>query len=214
MAPPSQTAFTCFPKLPTEIRLMIWDDVCFFPRNIDLWVLYHGQIKRRLRGRSNTFDCNRYVSICPHPSILHANRESRAVGLKYYELAFGMHTILDYGMEFSTPARIYVNWNSDVIIPMAIDQSDRFDWPDHFFGGNLPIQNLAMSIEDTGMIWATSLWFELPLKNVILYHLEHPFQQNSLELYRPNFKLELLPFDYTMVEKELTRVDGAVSDIS
>jgi hypothetical protein len=30
-------AFTCFPKLPTELRLKVWKEACFQRRIIDVW---------------------------------------------------------------------------------------------------------------------------------------------------------------------------------
>jgi 2EXR family len=30
--------FEAFPKLPAEIRITIWKEVCFLPRVIDVWV--------------------------------------------------------------------------------------------------------------------------------------------------------------------------------
>ncbi|KAG4418826.1 hypothetical protein IFR04_008031 [Cadophora malorum] len=78
--------FTCFVKLPPELRVMIWEVVANQPRNIDI----------RARGDDPEEDlCTaevpplKFWTTQPVPGVLHANQEARQVGLKFYELSFG-----------------------------------------------------------------------------------------------------------------------------
>src|SRR5436190_18405372 len=66
-------SFTLFPKLPIELRLKIWRD-SIQPRMVK--VRYDKAHKR----------CTSFAI----PAILHASRESRYVGLKTYQLCFGL----------------------------------------------------------------------------------------------------------------------------
>ena len=53
----------------------------------------------------------------------HTSREARAVGLGYYKLSFGECFRAKFGQSEvikSTPARIYVHWEYDVICPMPL----------------------------------------------------------------------------------------------
>lgn len=78
--------FHLFPRLPTEIRLMIWE---FSIVKRTIIANYEGE-RFQLAGKDIT-------DPLPHslrnttpliPPILHVNREAREVGLKYYELAY------------------------------------------------------------------------------------------------------------------------------
>lgn len=67
------------------------------------------------------------------PSILHTSREARTVGLQYYQLEFGTETKEMFSrpsrgsLSFSTPPRIFVNWECDIIYPITDSQSDLED---------------------------------------------------------------------------------------
>lgn len=67
------TTFTLFPKLPTELRLMIWRAARPGPRTIEL------------KWRN---DIGRWTSIAKPPVILQVNAESREEALKHYQLWF------------------------------------------------------------------------------------------------------------------------------
>ncbi|KAL2067734.1 hypothetical protein VTL71DRAFT_15830 [Oculimacula yallundae] len=121
--------FTLFPKLALELRQMIWTEVCFQERIIDLWCVstftgiecgddFFDDIGdwRPYKYRSNA----RYA-----PSLLHASQEARAVGLKHYFLEFGVHSSYIYRgtrIAVSTPPRIYVNWENDIICPLLVNE--------------------------------------------------------------------------------------------
>lgn len=73
------TSFTCFPRLPANIRLQIRKDVTNEPRTVDIF--------------EGPWQCNngiippyRFVSSQPPPPVLQVNRELRHIGLEYYRL--------------------------------------------------------------------------------------------------------------------------------
>ena len=107
--PDSQVSFD-FSLLPTEIRLQVWEIIATAPRAVILrspftksWKeKFTGEKKKRKITRSRTWWTN-----TPVPSVLHVNKESRRVGLKYYKrgLASGWYNPI-----------IYINYSSDWIL--------------------------------------------------------------------------------------------------
>ncbi|KAE9366645.1 hypothetical protein N431DRAFT_515140 [Stipitochalara longipes BDJ] len=127
--------FTCFPKLPPELRIKIWCYACSITRNADLWVKWLSY---------DDFNCSHnlpyyWYSSCAVPAILHANKESRAEGLKHYELSFATNQMVkscrrigveckEYPMVVYTPARIYFTWENDrlcLLDPYRMDEGHR-----------------------------------------------------------------------------------------
>lgn len=105
-------AFTCFVKLPPELRVMIWEVVA--NRNVDI----------RARGDDPEEDlCTaevpplKFWTTQPVPGVLHANQEARQVGLKFYELSFGAQRFPG-DVLFSGQPRIYCNFAADRICLM------------------------------------------------------------------------------------------------
>ncbi|KAK4443139.1 hypothetical protein QBC34DRAFT_417618 [Podospora aff. communis PSN243] len=109
--------FTVFPRLPTEVRLIIWSHACRTERIIPL-----------LPGKGHLFPI-------VHPSlaippVLHACSESRAVALKHYDLSFHRHIyinhecdqlmlhiffpykIIDWGLYFGSESGNEFNWDA------------------------------------------------------------------------------------------------------
>lgn len=95
-----------FPKLPTEIRLMIWNLALPGPRVVDI------RLRRRHEATSTGKipDVSRYVSSLDHPAMLHACSESRFVALRHYELSFEKSTTTE-----SSPAQTYINFSIDTV---------------------------------------------------------------------------------------------------
>ncbi|KAE9366566.1 hypothetical protein N431DRAFT_445287 [Stipitochalara longipes BDJ] len=108
------TTFTCFPKLPIELRFKIWKEVCFQRRNICVSMKTLGSLSQDDRGGQarSAIHLNIYVSRSSHPAILHTSHESRKEGLKYYKLEFGS-SYTGPLFTFSTPAQTYINWQAD-----------------------------------------------------------------------------------------------------
>lgn len=106
--PKTLRRFKFFPKLPTEIRLMIWDFCLPGPRVVDVKI-------RRCFFRASTrkvFKLPRFISSLDHPAILHICSESRLLALKHYKLAFPntMKTKAE-----TSPARIYIDFSIDTV---------------------------------------------------------------------------------------------------
>ncbi|KAE9365515.1 hypothetical protein N431DRAFT_473564 [Stipitochalara longipes BDJ] len=73
--------FTLFPKLPPEVRDMIWAIAASEPRMVKLIV-----------GKGSRADTARILDVpgqSRHPAMIHTCRESRAVGLKAYNSVAG-----------------------------------------------------------------------------------------------------------------------------
>ncbi|OBT80025.1 hypothetical protein VF21_01189 [Pseudogymnoascus sp. 05NY08] len=100
--------FKFFPKLPTEIRLMVWDFCLPGPRVVDV------RMRRRFVRVSTrkVFNFPRFISSLDHPVILHICSESRSLALKHYELSFPntmkTKTVI-------SPARIYIDFSIDTV---------------------------------------------------------------------------------------------------
>ncbi|KAE8446285.1 hypothetical protein EG329_012371 [Mollisiaceae sp. DMI_Dod_QoI] len=113
---PTSKEFTCFPKLPIELRREIWMWACFHTRDVHL-----GTMCRSARSLPASLpvpigiDTYRYyISRTPCPSILRTNQESRAEGLRWYALDFEVRIETDL-YNFLVFPRIYVNWAADRI---------------------------------------------------------------------------------------------------
>lgn len=183
---PQECTFTCFPNLPTELRLTIWHYASSIPRNIDVWLLQHStKYYKKAQG---------YGTTCRPPPILHANQESRAVGLEHYELSFSTKVFVR-GQGVVIPRTIYVNWTSDVIVPM----SEPFAWFWCFLYDALPIQNLARNISDSDFNKMSARLFNMPLRNIILYRHEVPFRREDIPIWRIALDIELVPFDQAVI---------------
>jgi len=115
------SSFTLFPKLPFEVRLMIWGFACHHTRNVDIWAKSIPDIYLR---ECATF---RYVSSCPPPAILGSSKEGRTEGLKHYELAFGSTFNLAFDIKITVPPRIYFNFQADRACPLGQYERGAFD---------------------------------------------------------------------------------------
>jgi hypothetical protein len=117
--------FTPFPRLPFEIRTMIWTLLLALPRHIDIrpstrpsapedFQLVVQSNSGPLRKPPNMFA---YRSKCPPPSLLHVNKEARMQALGHNQFDFG--TQFTYrGSTWRTPPMIYINWNIDRVCIM------------------------------------------------------------------------------------------------
>lgn len=110
----SPPAFTCFADFPFDIRVCIWDNVAFLPRDIDLWAQGLGTIATS-SSQPHEFTLFRYVTTQPPPAILHVNEESRAIDLKYCSLEFGLSYEIPrhYDLRAGSPPKTYTNVRCD-----------------------------------------------------------------------------------------------------
>lgn len=94
--PPSQTdmrskQFVFFPRLPLELRRMVWDfAIPDGPRTVTIY----SQKEAYVTNEDGHAACNPSIpakSSSMAPALLHVNRESREIALKFYSLAFKEH---------------------------------------------------------------------------------------------------------------------------
>jgi hypothetical protein len=108
--PPSKSRtlkkFKLFPKLPTEIRLMIWYFCLPGPRVVD--VTLRRKATPTITGE--LLDYSRFISSVWLPMILRVCSESRKVARQHYKLAFSKSTKTE-----SSPARIYIDFSKDIV---------------------------------------------------------------------------------------------------
>jgi len=149
--------FTCFPKLPTEIRLAIWDLASRTTRNLD--------VMQNIQGQECRYYYVRYSSKAPVPSILHTSHESRMAALKHYTLAFPFIVSPGVASKETKTSGIYVNWEYDCICPMNLENI-----PDHFrFAQKLSgIRKIALNV-DLINVRAISIYCIDTVDEIILY---------------------------------------------
>lgn len=117
-----EAGFPLFPTLPFELRLQIWEYLCFIPRVIDI------------RSSTSGLECFQdefheqpwfyHTESATIPAVLHTSHEARAVGLDIYSLHYGTEFDMQANrrsrasVELTTPPRIYINWACDIICPL------------------------------------------------------------------------------------------------
>lgn len=98
--------FKLFPKLPTEIRLMIWYFCLPGPRVVD--VTLRRKATPTITGE--LLDYSRFISSVWRPMILRVCSESRKLARQHYKLAFSKSTKTE-----RSPARIYIDFSRDIV---------------------------------------------------------------------------------------------------
>ena len=101
--------FDKFPKLPAELRLMIWREALPGPRLVNVIFEFKDNYTR---FGTRPLYCK---SCTPHPAMLHVCRESREEALKKYSLCFAM---------FSGQGKIYFDMNVDNFLITCDDLMD------------------------------------------------------------------------------------------
>jgi hypothetical protein len=145
--------FTLFPNLPIELRNKIWEHACFLPRNLEVKSWNYGKriaIPTLDTNEENPWQVWIYRSNTVPPAVLSVCLESRTIGLKYYKLDWGTHYAFR-GFTFSTPATIYVNYDSDRIVMTqrfhSRDIEDCVDFLDRCFH---KARYIALNVKDKG----------------------------------------------------------------
>ena len=102
--------FTCFSRLPFELRKSIWEYSCRHERNLDIWVTPLPPVF--YVDEPQPF---KYVTTTSPPVVLHTCHESRAAGLKHYDLSFGTtaYRVGAHLWSVYKPEQLYVNFNTD-----------------------------------------------------------------------------------------------------
>lgn len=149
--------FTCFPKLPPELRHKIWHNACSVPRLIDLWPKLTGPAETA-QDFFEEFEIPPFIlkSHCQRiPPILHTSKEAREVGLQNYELSFG--TAFNQSMHgarflITKDPEIYVNWKYDIIYLIILPNLDPDQWLNHLLVGEMnymaKLSRIAIEIKD------------------------------------------------------------------
>jgi 2EXR family len=116
------TTFTCFGKLPIELRFKIWKEasnatrnICVFPMDVK-WIhnLGYCTVKGHELDYDDELEPFSYESSDSPPPVLHTCQESRAEGLKYYSLEFGMEwKFRKSSLTVSIVPKTYINWQVD-----------------------------------------------------------------------------------------------------
>jgi hypothetical protein len=120
---PIPNTFICFSKLPVELQDLVWEAVAYLPRNLDVWASFQGEL--RYQGENDfgptefVYRPFKFVTSQPPPAILYVNQEAHKIGLQRYELSFDVDYDPGCGFTFTTPTKIYQNWDMDRICPMG-----------------------------------------------------------------------------------------------
>jgi hypothetical protein len=165
--------FTLFPKLPPELRNKIWAAASNQePRTLDIWTDF-----KRCEVGNSTFYTQWYsteLAKPPLPAVLKTSRESRAEAKKHYKHEFRTHMSLANGVTVIIPARIYINYACDTLVPRGFWNVVSFtDFFRRIKAGGLV--HLAVDIE--GSFWRENLrryctggcWPLNGVEEVILY---------------------------------------------
>jgi hypothetical protein len=154
------TSFTCFPDLPTEIRLKIWKHACFIPRNMDVFLV---ALRTRWRGGEAL---SVFRTSQRDPATLYTNKESRTIALKFYTLEFGSKARNRLFFLPEKPQRelrecpllhgprIYLDPFVDYVFPILFGQPLLPSWPlpsDPYYG--LDLRYLAINMATMGLPW-------------------------------------------------------------
>jgi hypothetical protein len=120
--PMTERTFTCFGKLPLELRMVIWGFPCFHERNVFIWLTKPfgnmTDVTLIWHDLDDDPDLFNYVTTTPPPAVLHTCQESRKAGLDHYYLLFGAKFRIGYS-EILTPEHIYANPETDRMFCMG-----------------------------------------------------------------------------------------------
>ncbi|KAF7927254.1 hypothetical protein BELL_0131g00130 [Botrytis elliptica] len=122
------STFHFFPRLPTELRLVIWKEACRDERTVTVFSSDRVLDAKFSQGHGDlpfyTFRSRNSI-----PGVLHANGESRFIAMKFYlpvfdtRMEFPLITTLGTG----TASSIWINPSTDLICPMTSMTDDQCD---------------------------------------------------------------------------------------
>lgn len=161
--------FTCFPKLPIELKCRIWGLVACHERDVDITI---EKSKYQVGGRRGAASDSMFIykSSSAHPAILHTSQEARNEGLRYYTLSFGSK--FEGGgnsrnlAEVETAPKIYVNFEVDRLWLHADSERNINSWT-HFF--TFGVQRVVLYASSARMLMPPEYWLHHPLKEICLY---------------------------------------------
>lgn len=161
-----QRTFTCFSRLPVELRGFIWEYSCHVERNLDIWIAPFA-----ISQSDKEEQPFKYITTTPAPAILHICKESRAAGLKHYDLKFEME-FTSGGSTHWTPNRIYANFGTDRVFLMGA-------WPEEalYDVAGYDIRKLAFSTQTMSDDDYSAYFFHRDLDEVLLFDSNHRIEE-------------------------------------
>jgi len=186
---PAERTFTCFPRLPAELRMKVWKYASHVTRNIDIStrILYLSS-EPQGKGAAPSYY---YTSSCPPPSILHVCKESRTEAMIYYQLDFESSenvwnrsgTSRFPPVYIATPPSIYINWQVDRVCLMDPDRFEDYNEESDACTRRLE-DFVALCVKNKLEYFAANLTLEAPytiwfvpweanLKELIIFHDDH-----------------------------------------
>ncbi|KAL5329662.1 hypothetical protein ACEPPN_003177 [Leptodophora sp. 'Broadleaf-Isolate-01'] len=231
--------FELFPNFPLEIRLLVWKATSSEPRLLDIWYSEVGLDRwtNAFRGQEKPHYYYTHANI---PSVLHVSREARNVGLQHYRLDFG--TEVQTGVEiahgtrssrgakvvFSTPARIYVNWECDIICLSFDPERDLQNMVlgenrilQEFTGRFSRLQRFALELGQVGPFHLATFSFYFEWLLNLCSHTKgmppRPLEDITIYCYLPlpntsPFEADDVPLEAEEVSLELVRFSGIDED--
>lgn len=114
-APSTLASFTLFQRLPTELKLKVWEYACSIPRTIDLWTDWSPHEVASTIFYSQSYHIE--LAHLPHPAVLSVCQEARNEALQHYTPEFHIATNPAPGLSAISPAKWYINWTHDIFVP-------------------------------------------------------------------------------------------------
>ncbi|CZR60129.1 uncharacterized protein PAC_10024 [Phialocephala subalpina] len=133
-------------------------------------------------------------------AVLHASQESRQVGLKHYSLEFGTKFESKLGsmtLTLTSPAKIYVNWNCDIILPTGCANY-------HTMGGFNAIMN---ALEEGSRVCRLAVEYGTAFQ-LKYYFSKHPLPLNEVILYCHIPSGEMPSDEHTDTNLDLNIISG------
>ncbi|CZS89287.1 uncharacterized protein RAG0_00685 [Rhynchosporium agropyri] len=165
--PEQQRTFTCFSKLPNELRFKIWKLLAPEPRIIV--IAPHGLFcPPRSEGKNQV------------PSVLHVNRESRTHTCLSYTVEDTFEDPLgciDFNPNTSNRKGIYVSWKHDIICPLDPNRLQMILKNPHIRKVAMNVgqlTNFTSELDSDGYLKIPTLARMLNLEEVIVYDLDFP----------------------------------------
>ncbi|TGO83561.1 hypothetical protein BPOR_0627g00050 [Botrytis porri] len=111
-------SFTEFPKLPLELRRLVWKFASFERRHVPVAAKRHHFLSKQVTGEEESKQLVRFRSDTPIPTLFSVCRESRLEAKRYYKKALvAEHNFVFFSIGL-TP-RFYINPHCDVICPVG-----------------------------------------------------------------------------------------------
>jgi len=168
--------FTCFQKLPPELRIKIWKYAAFQPR----WIIIGTKGSHHQNMHNSAYFLHLFYPSRQVPSLLQANKESRAEGLTVYKFVFdddhsstrswdlvfrglGLWPILQpplqgLTVQLSIGTPIYINWATDILVFRNLGLTTCYEPIREYVAAKIKAGNLQNLAIDVSHIPRTLHW--------------------------------------------------------